>query len=96
MRYRIFSALINKKIDLKKINADIHYFVHFMFLQNENLKQSRIKHFLKRKQRLISIPQNHVTLHVIPSKRDHIISPLDTSKIINENVHNFKLWCHVH
>ena len=32
-------ALINTKIDLTKINADIHHFGYSIFLPNENFKQ---------------------------------------------------------
>ena len=37
------------KLNSTKNNADIRYFAYFIFRQTENLKQSRIEHFLQQR-----------------------------------------------
>ena len=76
--------MINKK-DIFYKNYCPATFRLFDISATQNLMQSEVKHFPpNNKLWLISIPQIHLTLHLIPGKRDHINRPLA--------INNFAAW----
>ena len=76
------SKLMNEKDIFCKNLCPTLFCLFHLFRQNKNLEQSGIRHFLYHKLGLISIPQNQFTLHLIPGKRNHIISLLVKTRLI--------------
>ena len=74
--FECFSALINTKIDLTKINAIYTILFTSYFGKRKISSYQGLSIFYNVNYDLFQYRKIILRLHVIPGKRDHIISPL--------------------